>query len=83
MEIPILSIVTFLPLAGALLFIFINRDKENLLKYLALVISIATFIASLYLFFNFNAQTPDPQFVEKGPWIGYGINYHIGIDGIS
>ena len=83
MEIPILSIVTFLPLAGALLFVFISRDKENLLRYLALIIAIATFIVSLFLYFNFNAQTPEPQFVEKGAWIGYGINYHIGIDGIS
>jgi NADH-quinone oxidoreductase subunit M len=83
MEIPILSIVTFLPAAGALLFIFINRDKENLLRYLALILSIATFIVSLYLYFNFNAQTADPQFVEKAAWIGGGINYHIGIDGIS
>ncbi|UCC40419.1 MAG: NADH-quinone oxidoreductase subunit M, partial [Candidatus Aminicenantes bacterium] len=41
------------------------------------------FIFSLYLYFNFNSQTPDPQFVEKEAWIGYGINYHIGIDGIS
>jgi len=83
MNLPILSIVTFLPLAGAVLFIFIGRERENLLRYLALFITIITFIASLYLYFNFNAQTPEPQFVEKSAWIGYGINYHIGIDGIS
>jgi NADH-quinone oxidoreductase subunit M len=83
MELPILSIVTFLPAAGALLFIFINRDKENLLRYVALFLSIITFIVSLYLHINFNAQTPEPQFVEKAAWIGGGINYHVGIDGIS
>jgi NADH-quinone oxidoreductase subunit M len=83
MNVPILSIVTFLPLAGAVLFIFISRDRENLLRYLALFVTILTFVASLYMYFNFNAQTPEPQFVERSAWIGYGINYHIGIDGIS
>jgi NADH-quinone oxidoreductase subunit M len=83
MNIPILSIVTFLPLAGAVLFIFIGRERENLLRVLALFVTILTFAASLYLYFNFNGQSPEPQFVERSAWIGYGINYHIGIDGIS
>ncbi len=83
MSIPILSIITFLPLAGAVVFIFINKDKKSLLFYLALAITLINFIISLALFFNFDAQTPDAQFVEKTAWIGYGINYHIGIDGIS
>jgi len=83
MNIPILSIITFLPAAGALLFIFINRKQDNLIRYTALFISIINFILSLFLYFNFNGQTAEPQFVEKADWIGYGINYHIGIDGIS
>lgn len=83
MNFPILSIVTFLPLAGAILLIFIHRDRKNLLRFLSLGIALITFIISLILYFNFNAQTPDPQFVEKADWLGYGIKYHIGIDGIS
>jgi len=83
MNIPILSIVTFLPLAGAVLFIFIPKEQKNLLKYLALFIALITFFASLPLFFNFNGDTADPQFVESADWIGYGIQYYIGIDGIS
>jgi len=83
MNFPILSFVTFFPLAAAVLLIFINRDKENLFRILAFAATLLVFIFSLYLYFNFNSQTPDPQFVEKGAWIGYGINYHIGIDGIS
>ncbi|MGB2845476.1 MAG: NADH-quinone oxidoreductase subunit M [Candidatus Aminicenantaceae bacterium] len=83
MNLPILSFITFFPLAGAFLFIFIHRDKHNLLRFLALGIALITFIFSLSLYFNFNAQTPDPQFVEKAAWIGYGIQYHVGIDGIS
>ena len=83
MNIPILSIVTFLPLAGSIILIFINREKENFLRSFAFSAALITFIISLFLYFNFNAQTPDPQFVERGAWIGYGINYHVGIDGIS
>jgi NADH-quinone oxidoreductase subunit M len=83
MNIPIISIITFLPLAGAVLLIFVGREKENVFRYLALLVSVITFLFSLVLFFNFNGQTPDPQFVERSAWIGYGINYHVGIDGIS
>jgi NADH-quinone oxidoreductase subunit M len=83
MNLPILSLITFLPLAGAILLIFIHRDKKNLLRFLSLGIAIITFIFSLTLYFNFNDQIPDPQFVEKADWLGYGINYHIGVDGIS
>lgn len=83
MNVPILSIITFLPLAGGIILIFINRDKKNLLRSFAFAVSLLTFIISLSLYFNFNSQTPDPQFVEKEAWIGYGINYHVGIDGIS
>ncbi len=83
MNFPILSFVTFFPLAGATILIFINREKENLLRYFAFGVAFITFVFSLALYFNFNSQTPDPQFVEKGDWIGYGINYHVGIDGIS
>ena len=83
MNIPILTIITFLPLAGAVLFIFIRRDKTQLLRQLALILTIITFLISLLLFFNFDGGTADPQFVEKSGWIGFGIEYHLGIDGIS
>lgn len=83
MNIPILSIVTFLPIGGAILFIFISREKRALLFSLAFIISLVNFLISLLLYFNFNSQTSSPQFVEKTTWIGYGIEYHVGIDGIS
>ena len=83
MDAPILTIITFIPLAGALLLIFINKDRENLLRTIAMVLTVATFIISLTLYFNFDDANPDPQFVEKSSWIGYGIDYHVGVDGIS
>lgn len=83
MSFPILSFVTFFPLLGALLLIFLPKEKKDLLRYFALVVSLLTFAVSLLLYFNFDSGTAAPQFVEKSAWLGYGINYYIGIDGIS
>jgi NADH-quinone oxidoreductase subunit M len=80
---PILSLITFLPLAGALLFIFIPKEQKNLFRTFALLLTLITFIISLTLFFQFDSGTADPQFEERAEWIGYGIQYHVGIDGIS
>lgn len=83
MNIPLLSIITFLPLTGAILLIFFNKENKELLRKFVLILTIVNFIISLFLFINFNAGTAEPQFVEKADWIGYGIQYHLGIDGIS
>ena len=83
MNFPILSFVTFFPLLGAILLILVPGEKKNLIRSWALVFTIIVFIVSLWLYFNFDSQTADPQFVEKGAWLGYGINYHLGADGIS
>ena len=83
MSFPILSFVTFLPLLGAILLMFIPKDKKGALYTIALAVAFITFAVSLLLYFHFDAKTADPQFVEKGAWLGYGINYHLGIDGIS
>lgn len=83
MNFPILSLITFFPLAGAVLLIFINRKDKKLLCSLTFAVTLINFLISLLLYFNFNGQTPAPQFVERSSWLGYGINYHVGIDGIS
>jgi len=83
MSFPILSFVTFFPVGGALLLIFIPKEKASLLRYLALAFTLVTFVASLALYLYFDGSVAEPQFVEKSPWLGYGINYHLGVDGIS
>jgi NADH-quinone oxidoreductase subunit M len=83
MDMPILTIVTFLPLAGAVLLVFLPREKKNGLYALALGITFATFLISLFLYARFDSQTGAMQFVEKTSWLGFGIQYHVGIDGIS
>jgi len=85
-DLPILSIVTFLPLVGAL-FIVIQREDEagvRNARSAALWTSLFTFGLSLILWFEFETGTAGFQFVEKLVWIEtFGIHYHMGVDGIS
>ncbi|MGR3218768.1 MAG: hypothetical protein ACUZ8H_02980, partial [Candidatus Anammoxibacter sp.] len=79
-----LTLITFLPLIGAIRLLFINGNNENKIKRAALMSSIMTFLFSLHLFFHFDSGTSDFQFEQNISWIPeFGINYHVGIDGIS
>ncbi|MGE4371785.1 MAG: NADH-quinone oxidoreductase subunit M [Xanthobacter sp.] len=83
---PILSVVTFLPLVGAL-FIFLVRGDEEVTarnaRWVALWTTLVTFVVSLILLPNFDYADPGFQFVEKTPWLGDIASYHMGVDGIS
>ncbi|UCC65937.1 MAG: NADH-quinone oxidoreductase subunit M [Deltaproteobacteria bacterium] len=84
MGFPILTTVTFLPLVGAVLLLFIPSNREELLKRVTLVISLVEFIISLPLFIYFDEGVAGMQFVERVPWIKeWGVTYFMGIDGIS
>ena len=81
---PIVSIVTFLPLAGAVLLCCVDRRRETAIKHLALGVSLAAFLASLALYGGFRLDAPGMQFTERAAWIGWlGAEYHVGVDGIS
>ncbi len=85
MDFPFLSSLILLPLIGAL-FIFFSKSKSNTyltIKYLALFVSFANFILSLYLWYLFDPSTAEFQFLEERSWIKSFINYKVGIDGIS
>ena len=85
-ELPILSILIFLPIVGIFFMTLIrnnNDQSSNNLKHTALWISFLNFLISLYLLFSFNQQDADFQFEERYFWIEYGISYHLGVDGIS
>ena len=84
-----LSIIVFLPLAGALLVLLAGgrgdqREREPLVRWLALGVSLATFAATLLLWARFDPASADYQFVEQHAWIpAFGIQYLVGVDGIS
>jgi NADH-quinone oxidoreductase subunit M len=78
----ILTWTVFLPVIGAVLLLFMR--SANLIRWTTLGVTIATFVISLPLLSNFDKSTYKMQFVEKSEWIpSWGINYFIGIDGIS
>lgn len=84
---PILSLMTFLPLVGAL-FIFSIRGDAALVarnaRFSALYASGFTFLLSLFALSRFNKAEAEFQFVEKTDWFpALGISYHLGVDGIS
>jgi NADH-quinone oxidoreductase subunit M len=84
---PILSLVTFLPLVGAVFIMLVRGDEAVVARNaraVALWTSLITFALSLLLWVNFDTATPDFQFVEKREWMApFGITYHMGVDGIS
>ena len=84
---PLLSLVTFLPLAGVALIVMLRGDEEVVAKNsrsIALWTSLLTFVLSLAVWNNFDPSQAGFQLVEKSPWlVGLGISYYLGVDGIS
>ena len=59
-------------------------SRADSVKAEALIFSIATFLLSLVLLYNFDSSTAEMQFLERVPWIPvFGIEYFLGFDGIS
>ncbi|MGI8390657.1 NADH-quinone oxidoreductase subunit M [Brucella anthropi] len=83
---PILSTVTFMPLVGALLILLIKDDSEasrRNIRNVALLTTIFVFILSLVIWAGFDNSNPGFQMFEQIDWMGGGISYHMGVDGIS
>lgn len=83
---PILSTVTFLPLVGVALLLLTRGDtslgRRNILN-VSLLTTVFTFVVSLFIWINFDNSNVGFQMVEKHSWLGTGISYHVGVDGIS
>jgi NADH-quinone oxidoreductase subunit M len=86
MHFPILTSLVALPLAGALLLLFLRDEPEHegLVRNIALVVSVLVFAETLLLWSRFDPASADFQFVERHAWIpSFGISYFVGVDGIS
>jgi NADH-quinone oxidoreductase subunit M len=88
MDYPInpLTLLTFLPLAGALLILLLPEERKETIRMVTLAISLVVFAVSLWILGLFNAANPDLQLVVDLPWIKIGnntISYSLGIDGLS
>ncbi len=83
---PILSVIAFLPLAGALLIAALpshGEAEERNVRWIALWVTLVTFAIALYLTWRFDPKSADFQFEEKYRWLEGTIIYHMGVDGIS
>jgi NADH-quinone oxidoreductase subunit M len=82
---PILSVVTFLPIVGAIFIAFLNDDESGVrnARWIALWTTLVTFAVSLILVWRFDPGSADFQFLEKRPWLGGATTYSMGVDGIS
>ena len=85
MDFPIISSLIILPTIGALFILFTksSNSKYQSSKYVALFISLANFILSVYLWLIFDKSSINFQFVENREWLSGFINYKVGVDGIS
>ena len=81
-----LTLLTFFPLVGVLLLVFIPREQKDALRWTALITTLITFVLSLWVLGMFNASDPDLQLVARYNWItvaGWNIQYFLGVDGLS
>jgi NADH-quinone oxidoreductase subunit M len=84
---PILSLVTFLPLVGVAIILSVRGEDETVARqarYIALWTTLITFVLSLFIWFGFDPSTAAFQFEERIDWLPqYKITYRMGVDGIS
>ena len=81
----LLSLITFLPLVGALVLMFVSNGDggKNIARWIALVVTSVDFLLTLLMWSRFDNSNPGFQFVENYEWIGSSIGYRFGVDGVS
>jgi NADH-quinone oxidoreductase subunit M len=82
---PILSVITFLPIVGAVCIAALRDDEAGVrnARWWALWTTLIDFVVSLILVWRFDPASADFQYLEKYPWLGGSITYSMGVDGIS
>jgi NADH-quinone oxidoreductase subunit M len=84
MSSPLLSLILFSPVVGAVMLMLMPREQVQGLRRSAFFYSLIPFALSLVLFAKFDSTQASFQFVEKAAWIpSFNIHYYVGVDGIS
>src|SRR6188472_4267881 len=84
-----LNLVTFFPLLGVLVLLFMKPEQKSAIRWTALITSLLTFIISLWAFFGsgqYMVSSADLQLKVQQPWIsvaGWNIQYYLAADGLS
>ncbi len=81
----LLSLAIWTPIAFGVVLLALGRDDQpNMVRWLALIGSVISFLMTLPLYGQFDTASAAMQFVEKASWIDrFNVNYHLGVDGIS
>ncbi len=83
-EWPLLSLLVWLPIAGALVVVALGNRSPKLVRPLALAVALLSLLLSLLLYAGFDPTTAAMQFEERSPWIvAFNVHYHLGVDGLS
>ncbi len=83
-NIPILSMITYAPLAGALVLFFSTKMAPDMARRVAIAAGAISFILSLAMIFSFDSNDSGMQFTEHIKWLpDVGVNYDFGVDGVS
>lgn len=84
LDFPILSMLIFVPVAGALFITVLSKRRPEFVRFVAAISSVATGALSVWLLVDFEGGSGDFQFISKHSWIEqWGISWHLGVDGIS
>ncbi|MFZ2088958.1 MAG: NADH-quinone oxidoreductase subunit M [Desulfobaccales bacterium] len=84
MQLPILSVLIFLPLVAIVPLLFMSQKNDKTLKGYTLLVCLVQFLLSLQIWFGFNDAEAGMQFVERADWLpSYGVSYYVGVDGFS
>ena len=81
---PVLSIITWMPLVGAVLIMFTARHRPLAVRLIALVTTAVSAVLSVFIYVAYDREAAGFQFYEKVPLVPpLGISYEVGVDGIS
>ncbi|MEW5797102.1 MAG: NADH-quinone oxidoreductase subunit M [Candidatus Zixiibacteriota bacterium] len=84
MDSMLLTLVTFFPMIGVVLLLFVPNDRHDTIKGVTLIIAFVTLLFSIAIYQLFDPNATGMQFAVDLPWVmSLGIHYHMGIDGIS
>ena len=79
-----LTLITFIPLIGAVIILSLPNTMTPSFKWVAAAMTLAQLFIAAWLYENFDTTTTAVQFAEKVPWMAaYHINYFMGVDGLS
>lgn len=84
MTFPILSVIIFSPIVGALILLLMPAERKTEIRVVALMTATFALILSFWVYLNYDQVAAGYQFIEKYAWMPQlGISLHLGVDGIS